>query len=167
LKNEAVKNSAGVDDAGGVGDPMRAEPTDPGTRMGPQPPTYSRLSALAVALSAPSIFCGVLGVGSTLIVWAMIQFDPARIDFYLYLLAAAGPVAFLVRLHGLKRQWRVPSRAVSLALNSACVACALLVAVLRREMLHDKPSLVAMLAILTLGPALNAAVLLTDPDAAD
>jgi hypothetical protein len=125
------------------------------------------LRGLAIALSAPSIFCGVLGVGSTFIMWSLIQFDPARIDFYLYLLAAAGPIAFLVRLHGLKRDWRVPSRVLSLLLNGACIACAVLVAILRRQMLADHPQLAVMHLLLTLGPALNAAVLLTDPDAAD
>jgi hypothetical protein len=139
---------------------------DPNEEVAAQPARSSRLRSLAIALSAPSIFFGVLAVGSTFIVWTLIDFDPLRPDFYLGLFAAAGPAAFLMRLIGLRRHWRVPSRALSLALNGACAACALLVAALRRDYLHE-PSLAVVLLLLTLGPALNAAVLLTDPDAAD
>jgi hypothetical protein len=122
----------------------------------------SRLRSLAVALSAPTIFYGVLGVGSTFIVWSMIRFDPLRPDFYLSVFAAAGPAAFLLRLIGLRKPW-LPSHALSVALNLACVACALFVAVLRRDALN--PILAGVLLLLVVGPALNAAVLLADPDA--
>jgi hypothetical protein len=123
------------------------------------------LRPLAIALSAPTIFYGVLGVGSTLIVWWMIRFDPLRLDFYLSVFAAAGPVTFLLRLLGLRRRW-LPSRAVAVLLNLACVACAVLVALLRHDTL-SQPILVGVLLLLSIGPALNAAVLLTDPGAAD
>ena len=128
-------------------------------------PHPSRLRSLAVALSAPTIFYGVLGVGSTFIVWAMIEFDPWRADFYLSLLAAAGPIAFLLRLLGLRRRW-LPSRKSCIALNLACTGCAVLVGLMRRESL-DQPLLAGVLLLLMIAPALNAAVLLTDPVAAD
>jgi hypothetical protein len=150
----------GPNDPVAAADPRAAAPTEP------QPARNRRLRALAIALSAPSIFYGVLGVGSTFIVWSLIQFDPLRPDFYLGVFAAAGPAAFLIRLHGLRRHWRVPSQNLALVLNVACIVCALLIAILRSHTLRN-PFLAAVLVLLTLGPALNTAVLLTDPDAAD
>jgi hypothetical protein len=123
------------------------------------------LRSIAIALSAPTIFYGVLGVGSTFIVWSMIEFDPWRADFYLSLLAAAGPITFLLRLLGLRRRW-LPSRVQCIALNLACTGCAALVALLHSESL-GRPLLAGVLLLLMIAPALNAAVLLTDPDAAD
>ena len=61
----------------------------------------------------------------------------------------------LVRVYG--------PRMLAVALNLGCIACALIVASLRPEQLRT-PILAGVLALLTLGPALNAIVLLTERD---
>jgi hypothetical protein len=117
-----------------------------------------RLRTFAIALSVPCIFYGTLGVGSTLIVWMMIKFDPSRPDFYLNVLAAAGPSAFLLWLVSRRMRRSTIARAVACVLNVGCIALAAMVALTGPERLAN-PALAIILVLLVVGPALNLAVL--------
>jgi hypothetical protein len=128
----------------------------------PLSPFRTRLRRLAIALCVPCIFYGVVGTGTTLVVWALVQFDPLRIDFHLSLLAIAAPAAFLARVLQTSRGTRVGSRLLAVALNFACIAFAALVALLRGSLLSE-PSLAIVLAVLIVAPALNIAVMLGEP----
>jgi len=119
----------------------------------------ARLRSAAIALCVPSIFCGLLGAGSTLIVWTLIEFDPARPDFYACLLGAAAPISFLLYLERRQRGGRLPSRAVAVALNLACAAAAVVLAVVRLRTVLGDPWLGAILVLLLVAPLLNLAVL--------
>jgi len=116
------------------------------------------MRTLAVALCIPCIFYGVLGFGSALIVWALIDFDPLRIDVYAAFLAAAGPVAFLVHEERRRRGNAHGSTSLPIVLNLACSATALALAVTRSEMLRD-PFLALVVLLLFVAPLLNVAVL--------
>jgi hypothetical protein len=122
-----------------------------------------RLRALAIAMSAVMLFCGVVGTGSTLVVWSMFTYDLLRPDFYLFVFAASGSISFLLRLLGLRGRGLL-SRAFCVALNLGCIAFAQIVALLRWDAL-GQPMLAGVLLLLTVAPALNIAVLLTDPAA--
>jgi len=114
-----------------------------------------------VAMCAPCIFYGVLGAGSTFIVWALIEFDPFRPDVYACVLAAAGPIAFLLHLERQRRYaMRLPA-GMPVALNLACSASAVVLVVTRTDALHD-PFLVAVVLLLFFAPLLNVAVLLEE-----
>lgn len=117
------------------------------------------LRTAAVALCVPSIFAGLLGAGSTLIVWTLIEFDPARPDFYACLLGAAAPISFLLYLERRQRGGRLPSRAVAIALNVACAATSVVLAVVRIRTVLGDPWLGAFLVLLLVAPLLNLAVL--------
>ena len=147
------------------------EPTDAGG--GPALDRRSRLARFlqnaAMILAAPSLFYGVLGVGSTLIVWSMIELDLARPDFYMSLFAAAGASSYLVyllRRHRALHEGRsAPGRRLPLVLNTACIACAIYVGVTRAEMLAN-PLLLAIILLLIVGPATSCAALLVGSPAA-
>ena len=118
-----------------------------------------------MALCVPCIFYGVVGTGSTLVVWALLDFDPLRLDFHMSLFAIAAPAAFLARELQRSRGARVGSRVLAIALNAACIAFASLVALIRGSLLSE-PSLAIVLAVLVIAPVLNIAVMLTEAPAA-
>ena len=116
------------------------------------------MRALAVGLCAPCIFYGVLGFGTTLIVWFLIEFDPLRPDVYACFLAAAGPIAFLLHLSRQRRRRERLRIRVPVALNLACSASAVVLTVTRTQALRD-PFLLIVALLLFFAPLLNVAVL--------
>jgi hypothetical protein len=104
----------------------------------------------------------VLGVGSTIIVWSMIEFDPLRLDFYLSVLAAAGPISFLVHLFREQdADRRERARATAVALNLGCAGLAVVLAATRPQVLAD-PVPATVLSLLLAAPLLNVAALLRE-----
>jgi hypothetical protein len=122
---------------------------------------HRRLRALAVALCVPCIFYGVLGAGTTLIVWTLIEFDPLRPDAYACFLAAAAPITFLLHLERQRRSADRLSIGLPLVLNLACSASAVVLAATRIHALRD-PLLLVVVVLLFFAPLLNVAVLRTE-----
>ncbi len=123
--------------------------------------TSPRLSiTFATVLCIPVLLYAVVALGSTVVVWTLVDFDLWRLDVWMSAAAFAAAFAFL-RRHARRVRGRAvgePGRIAAIVLNLLAVLLAASVAATRTDLLRV-PALTSVIVLISASSLINALVL--------